>query len=937
MMTRSQILPLLLLCLLAAAGLRLIGLADALPGPHYDEAANGILAGDIGLRGERPVFISSYTGKEVLYFYPAALMARLVGNSLFSLRLTAAFFGLLTVAVTYPLGRALGLDRRAALLATALLAVSFWHLLFSRLGFRAISQPLLQGLTILALFYGLRRDSWPWLTAAGFFLGLTGYTYLAARLFPLLLVVALLPLLWPGTAWRRRSGQLALVIVTALLTLSPLLHYFWSNPETFWVRISQVSPQASLSLAESYGRSLAMLFLSGDPYWRFNLPGQPIFNWFWGGLMLVGLFFLARQGWQAKEPWRRAAVLLLLLNPLVMILPTALATGEIVPSNLRAIGLLPFLYLLPAYGLFALLQRLAAYRRPLPAAQAAGVSRLSWASLLIILVMVGLPTAWSYFQLWLPRSDLFYETDSDLAAVTHYLAENPPAANERLYLAARHYRHPTLAFLSQHYEAINWLPDGEALVWPAEGAARLIYPHSSPAPAWAQQILAGARQTLGPTGPDGAPLYTVYQLTRPPEVEPAHISNSDFGQTITLLGYQAGSAAAGERLPLTLYWQVKRRPAAAYMPFVHLTDDHRYRWGQVESFAYPTEQWQPGETIVQQVAVPVRPGTPPGYYWLWVGLFDPATGRRLPRLDEALRYAGDAVAIQSGAIAAGLPPSPLPAPPFVATGTAPGLRLLGYERGGPTAFTGERLWLALWWQATAALPPMTLRLELMRPDGRGIILSNSQPADGRYPFHQWTTPQFIIDHQTPRLPATLAPGSYRLQMRLLDGADQTLFTADLGELELLATERQFSTPPPQYPQAAVFGETIRLLGYELAPMPNGSFILTLIWQAVRETAVDYTVFVHMQGLDGVCCLWQQDVMPQQGRYPTSRWLAEEIVRDSYLIEPPAELPPGLYPLEIGLYLTETGQRLLVKVPGLPDNDALRLRPLTLEQPETDNW
>jgi hypothetical protein len=34
-----------------------------------------------------------------------------------------------------------------------------------------------------------------------------------------------------------------------------------------------------------------------------------------------------------------------------MILPTALATSEIVPSNLRAIGLIPFIFYLPALGL----------------------------------------------------------------------------------------------------------------------------------------------------------------------------------------------------------------------------------------------------------------------------------------------------------------------------------------------------------------------------------------------------------------------------------------------------------------------------------------------------------------------------------------------------------------------------------------------------------
>lgn len=194
-LTRYHALAYMVLALLVAAALRLPALTTVPPGAHYDEAANGVLAGDIGLRGERPIFIPSYTGKEPLFFYAAGGLMRALGPSLFALRLTAAFIGLLTVAATYRLGREMLADRRIALLAAALLAISFWHILFSRLGFRAISQPLLQALAVAALFRGLRSGRWPWLWLAGLLIGLTAYTYLAARLFPVLLAVALLPLL----------------------------------------------------------------------------------------------------------------------------------------------------------------------------------------------------------------------------------------------------------------------------------------------------------------------------------------------------------------------------------------------------------------------------------------------------------------------------------------------------------------------------------------------------------------------------------------------------------------------------------------------------------------------------------------------------------------------------------------------------------------------
>ena len=61
-LTRYHALAFMVLCLLVGTALRLPALADVPPGVHYDEAANGVLASDIGLRGDRPIFISSYTG-----------------------------------------------------------------------------------------------------------------------------------------------------------------------------------------------------------------------------------------------------------------------------------------------------------------------------------------------------------------------------------------------------------------------------------------------------------------------------------------------------------------------------------------------------------------------------------------------------------------------------------------------------------------------------------------------------------------------------------------------------------------------------------------------------------------------------------------------------------------------------------------------------------
>jgi hypothetical protein len=103
--------------------------------------------------------------------------------------------------------------------------------------------------------------------------------------------------------------------------------------------------------------------------------------------------------------------------------------------------------------------------------------------------------------------------------------------------------------------------------------------------------------------------------------------------------------------------------------------------------------------------------------------------------------------------------------------------------------------------------------------------------------------------------------------------------------------------------------------------------LDLIWQATRATAVGYTAVVQLRDRDDSCCLWQQEQPLEPGG---TVWLAEEVVRDSYRLTPPPDLPPGFYPLGVQLAIGATGQRLLVVVPGLPDDETTWLRPLPVD-------
>ncbi len=954
-----------------AAALRFPELEDSPPGVHYDEAANGILAGDIGLRGERPIFISSYTGKETLFFYLAGGLMSLLGQSIFTLRLTAALLGVATVAATYRLGVELLRDRRMALLAAGLLAVSFWHLLFSRLGFRAVSQPLLQALAVTGIWHGLRRGSRLSLIGGGVALGLTAYTYLAARLFPIPLAIGLGAFLIGrkrpnDNRWRK----VLLVVLVSLAVAGPLLAYFAANPDSFWVRVNQVLPDntPASGFGRSYLKALGMFFIEGDPYVRFNIPGLTLMGPYWGSLLALGwLLALVRWRWGSTALERSAHLFLAALPPL-MLLPSALAAGEIVPSNLRAIGLLPFVFLLPSMALFfvldllwkGLMPRQAIASRPATGrdrgeesgqiapyghtsqgrkGDKAAFRRSRWtdgqlaAAIVVgLLLAVGGPlTGRRYFIDWAERADLLLESDGDLVATASFL-DQMDLTDETIFVSALHYRHPTMAFLSQRYEDIKWLPGSEAVVFPEQGEAVYIYPHNSPRPEWAAGFLPDSTEIQPPhtgTGLSGQPLFKAYRRSGPPQLVPEVLVNANFGDNITLLGYEFGPLNE-DSLALNLYWRIDRPPPGGLMPFVHLEDAWHYRWGQVESVAYPAEQWAAGETVVQQVRTPLRPGLPPGDYRLHIGLFDPESGRQVSRLDAAGRYAGNAFTVEAVPLANVALPETISAPESLDLVAGPNLRLLGYERQGYKVASGAPIWLGLWWAASGPLDPMVSRLELVREDNTGLILSNSQPVHDTYPFDSWLGPQFVIDHQTPRIPPSFAPGDYRLSLRLLDSGNRTILTADLGSLTIEASDRIYSPPSVQYPLQATFGDEIKLLGYDLGASGDGTFALKLVWQAIEEPADSYTVFVHALNLDGSCCLWQADLWPMGGTYPTNKWLKGEVVVDPYDIEMPLDLPPGNYPLEVGMFLAESGRRLLIEMPGIRPDDALILRPLVVE-------
>jgi hypothetical protein len=129
----------------------------------------------------------------------------------------------------------------------------------------------------------------------------------------------------------------------------------------------------------------------------------------------------------------------------------------------------------------------------------------------------------------------------------------------------------------------------------------------------------------------------------------------------------------------------------------------------------------------------------------------------------------------------------------------------------------------------------------------------------------------------------------------------------LGRLDVQAMERGFEIPKVETESEAVFGEELRLLGYDLH-REGDQVRMTLHWKALQRMDVSYKFFVHLVDPASGQLVAQVDVMPHAWAYPTSWWEAEEIVSDQIALSL-TDVPRGTYRLEMGIYDPDSGERL----------------------------
>lgn len=366
----------LILLTLCAFGLRLWRLDSVPPGWRDDELINSLVISQHTLDGDIRPYYADASGHEGLYHILNAIFLGIFGPSIPGIRWLSVLLGTLTIPLTYMVGRRL-FGRTVGLAAAVALSLSFWSLMYSRIGLRHISLPVFALPTFYFFLQGVwqgrasHKLSYKPFILAGLFLSIGFYTYFASRGVPLILIAfavyaALVD--WPN--FRRYWSGITLTLGIALLLAVPLIAALQAQPEAE-ARVAELAAPVTRAregdfslLGEHIGRTLSMFHSDGDDEFLYNIPFRPLFGplnalFFWLGVA-VALFYafrplvaLFKKGWLSgqADPLALSAAFLLLwwlagISPAFLSVPAASLSHTILAQ--------PAVYILWALPLLSL-------------------------------------------------------------------------------------------------------------------------------------------------------------------------------------------------------------------------------------------------------------------------------------------------------------------------------------------------------------------------------------------------------------------------------------------------------------------------------------------------------------------------------------------------------------------------------------------------------
>lgn len=373
--------------------LRFYQLSSTPPSLTWDEAAWGYNAYSLGIDGKDefgrflPIdYLESFGDfKPPMYAYLDVIPVRVFGLNEFSTRFPSAFFGVLTVFLTYFLVKRIfeksNKKEEYAILSSFFLAISPWHILLSRAAFEANVATFFIVAGVWSFLAGVQDKRW-YLVLSSISFALSMYTFNTSRIVTPLLVLLL------AFAFRKKllsiKKQTFISFIVGFLIFVPILGFLFSpqaslrfkevnifsDPEIIKTANQEIQNDGnalwskiihnrrvlySLEYVRHYFDNLSPLFLfirgDGNPKFSIQDVGQ---MYIWDIVFFIGgIFLLIRKkegNWWLVPLWI-----------LIGIIPAA--TARETPHALRIETTLPMFQVLVAYGFVQLISKIKKYKR----------------------------------------------------------------------------------------------------------------------------------------------------------------------------------------------------------------------------------------------------------------------------------------------------------------------------------------------------------------------------------------------------------------------------------------------------------------------------------------------------------------------------------------------------------------------------------------------
>lgn len=270
-------------------------------------------------------------------------------------KIASIIVSLLGLIGTYLFIQEIG-GKKLALITVVIMSVSFWYMVWSRLGNSQIVIPAIISLQsyFTAKYLNTKRPGYAYVGAITSSLG--WYTYPQTFIFPVLFFVCFIYIFFRENLRREwiLVGRVLFVLVFCAVPFVAILQNQvdgnFSQEGYIGQKIlpilSAPIEKTAATFVQNFGKYLLMFHVRGDVIFRSNISLHPHLDKISGIMLILGFFYFIQR---KRRIWLLYIVFMLLVLPLPSLSPV-LPEGEI-PSSSRTIAIIPFVYLLVAAGL----------------------------------------------------------------------------------------------------------------------------------------------------------------------------------------------------------------------------------------------------------------------------------------------------------------------------------------------------------------------------------------------------------------------------------------------------------------------------------------------------------------------------------------------------------------------------------------------------------